>query len=451
MAAPPYEPELPPYVDEIPYYSPSLEYYGFAMLKVEFDTPWSCRSAPMKPVVVELNSNQLRLYEFAGDKSVISVVESLFIYQNFDDGSTNAYGSSSIPETSSNVPHAYLFDGDAYGDVELGGLSPTVISKLRKHFSNKKIQRKLSTKLPAEMCNNGLLLEPTSDDRVYLKFASKYRGKLLHCLTLQNLAVGEAPSINLHNYKEDGLMCYDNSVSLLQHRNALRLRIEHFQLLLQFWSFYGMVHWFRNLSIGRDLSSLLDNRLMTRFKSIPRNFSSRNNALLEASAREASRLNHRLLIKGRDTNTSFESFLDRSSVMSSAGASSMDSLLSAGTSIMSAEVNEKTTADIFGDKIVCYENIYTPAEKQYISNCIPTLNSFDKWSGSPMTLSNYMDLLPKNDSQNINSKGKVFISPNTFNSLIKGHVKNVQRSYASMKNECKEFYVDDTGLVSLVE
>lgn len=445
MSLPPYDSPLPPHVDEIPHYSASLEYYGLALLKIEFDTPWSCRSGPMRPVIAELNSNQLRLYDLAADKSVVSVVEALFAYQNYEDGSTqqnNKYGGAGAAA----AQEAYLFDGDAYGDDVHSGLTPTVLSKLRTHYTNKKIEKKLKAKLPAELLNNTLLLEPTADAATYRRFAARYRGKLIHCLTLQNLEVGEAPLINLQNYKEDNVSnCH--SIALLRYRNTLRLRIEHFQLLLHFWSFNGMVHWFRNLCIGRDLASSLDTRAVAKLKLIPRNFSSRNNALLEASAQEAARL-HYSTYKSRNSVGSIDSFADGYSDSTSVGTS-MDSLLTGRTSIESGHALQKTTTQVFGDTVVCYENFYTPAEKQYISNCILTLNSFDKWAGAAMTLSNYTRLLPSNDDNNINDNGKIFISLNTFNSLVKSHVKDFQKLLGTMTNECRTFHVDNTGLVSL--
>lgn len=438
MQAPPYEQDLPPYSDDIPRYSASLEFYGFAWVKTEFDTPWNSRLGVLQPVVAELNSNQLRLYEFAAEKSVISVLEALFMHQNFDDGSSVNDAS----KESNNSNDAYLFDGDAYGDDSLGDALPSVLLKFRKHYSNRKIHRKLSGRLPREFCDNSFLLEPTTNQEIYRRFSRRYRGKLMHCFTLQNLAVGEAPSVNLHNYKEDHAA--SSKVALLQYRNALRLRIEHMQLLLHFWLFNAMVHWFRNLQIGRDLASLLDTRVVARFKSIPRNFSSRNNALLEAAAREASAEFFSGSSKPRLSVASEGLLLDQSS-FSSMELSSENSLLTGKSSVFSGE-NTLGCISVYGNRIVCYENMYTPAEKQYISNCIPTLNSFDKWSGSCMTLSNYAKLLPKNDAQNINENGKVFISLHTFNSLVKGHLKRLR---GTMTNKCMEFYVDDTGLVSV--
>lgn len=433
----------PGYKDEIPSYSASLEYCGLALLKTEFETPWNYHPSLLMPVVVELNSNQLRFYEFRADRSVISAVEALYFHQNYEDGTIEK------PVDAVGPVAPYLFDGDAYGDDDLGGQLPSVVSKLKKHFSDKKVEKTLKKGLPAEVANNGLLFEPTANSAVYREFAQKYRGKLLRCFTLLNLAVGEAPSINLQNYKEDMLKPLAHVASLLRYRNTLRLRVEYVQLLLHFWSFKGMVHWYRNLMIGRDLATLLDTRVVARFKTIPRNFSSRNNALLEAAANEAMSEEHSHMMKQRASVTSLGSCLDRSSANSS--RFSMDSVLTVASSIDSDSLFLRVTTDVYGKKVVCYENIYTPTEKQYISNCIPTLNSFDKWSGNKVTLSNYKHLNPKNDMHNINENGKIYISCSTFGSLVKGHMKSFEKSQATLTNECKDFYVDDTGLVSIAQ
>lgn len=433
--------ELPPYYDEIPSYSASLEYYGLSLLKIEFDTPWNYHPSLLKPVVVELNSNQLRLYEFRADKSVISAVEALFFHQNHEDETLRK------PVESVNTMSSYLLDSDAYGDDELAGPLPTVVSKLKKHYSDKKVQKTLKKGLPAEVANNRLLLEPSADDAVYREFALKFRGKLLRCFTLLNLVVGEAPSIHLQSYNEYSLKSLARSATLLRYRNTLRLRVEYVQLLLHFWSFKGMVHWYRNLMIGRDLASLLDTRVVARLKTIPRSFSARNNALLEASANGAMSEEYSIMMKQRASVTSLASYLDGSSTSSS--RFSMESVLTGASSIEQEILLLRITTDIYGEKVVCYENIYTPAEKQYISNCIPTLNSFDKWVGRLVTLSNYNQFHPKNDANNINEKGEVFISRSTFGSLVKGHTNSFQKAQAALTNECKDFYVDDTGLVSV--
>lgn len=432
--------ELPPYYDEIPSYAASLEYYGLSLLKIEFETPWNYHPSLLKPVVVELNSNQLRLYEFRADKSVISAVEALFFHQNHEDETLRK-------GESVNTASSYLLDGDAYGDDELASPLPTVVSKLKRHYSDKKVQKTLKKGLPAEVANNRLLLEPSADDAVYKEFALKFRGKLLRCFTLLNLVVGEAPSIHLQNYKEDSLKSLARSATLLRYRNTLRLRVEYVQLLLHFWSFKGMVHWYRNLMIGRDLASLLDTRVVARLKTIPRSFSARNNALLEASANEAMSEEYSMMKKQRASVTSLASCLDGSSTSSS--RFSMESVLTGASSIDQEILQLVVTTDIYGEKVVCYENTYTPAEKQYISNCIPTLNSFDKWVGRMVTLSNYNQFHAKIDANNINEKGEVFISRSTFGSLVKGHINSFHKAQAVLTNECRDFYVDDTGLVSV--
>lgn len=435
--------DLPPYKDEIPSYSASLEYCGLALLKTEFETPWKYRPSLLKPVVVELNSNQLRFYELRADRSVISAVEALYFHQNYEDETLEK------PVDAVGPVAPYLFDGDAYGDDELGGQLPSVVSKLKKHYTDKKVEKTLKKGLPAEVLNNGLLFEPTADAAVYREFAQKYRGNLVRCFTLLNLAIGEAPSINLQNYKEDMLKPRAHVATLLRYRNTLRLRVEYVQLLLHFWSFKGMVHWYRNLMIGRDLATLLDTRVLARFKTIPRNFTTRNNALLEAAANEAMSEEHSNMMKQRASVTSLGSYLDRSSENMS--RFSMESMLTDASSIDSDDLFLRVTTDVYGKKVVCYENMYTPAEKQYISNCIPTLNSFHKWSGKMMTLSNYKHFSPKNDMYNINDNGKLFISCATFGSLVKGHLKSFEKSQATLTNECKDFYVDDTGLVSIAQ
>ncbi|KAM9933161.1 hypothetical protein OXX80_007214 [Metschnikowia pulcherrima] len=423
------EESLPPYKDESPEYTSSLQFYGLALHKVEFDTPWSDRSSSLKPVVVELNSNQLNLYEFCADKTVINAVKQLFKHQNYDDGSSH--------EQAADNSDDYLFDGDAYGDASPNPHKP-MFSKLRNRIDKKKSQKFLHA-LPPDVCNNNLLFEPVSDPQNYTTFAATYRGKLLHSYTLSNLSVGEAPSSMSANYKEDKS---HNKFALVKYRNALRLRVEYTQMLLHFWSFHGMVHWYRNLCVGRDLAASIDERKVSQIKSIPRNFSLANNALLEASAREALTFNPETRkMAHRD---SFSSVEDCSSCFSEC------SLGSTGTRASSIETCpdfcKKAAVDIFGSKIACLENMYTPIEKQYISNCIPVLNSFDKWIGAKVTISNYESFMPKNDKSNVNEENRVFISQYTFNTSVRNYNKHAPSAGV---RKCKDFYVDSAGLVSL--
>lgn len=407
---------LPPYQDDIPRYSPSLEFYGVALFQVEFDSPWSDNATSLEPVVVELNLNQLNIYGVRADKSVLASVKALFKHQNYVEE----------PEAPPTFSPDYFFDGDAYGD-DAGTLSPGVVTKMRKRYIDKKIQRRLLT-LPDEFAHNDLLLEPTADRTRYLRFAAKYRGRLMHSFTLQNLAVGEAPS-TLRKYKED--MQQSCSYTDLHYRNVLRLRVEHIQALLHLWSFHGMVHWFRNLRIGSDLATLLDARKLGALKSIPRNFSVSNNALLQLAAREA------LLSQDVDKLPRDAESECLSLCCSSIGLHS----LGTGCTSIYDECVDKTSVDVFGARLVCLENYYTPVEKQYISNCIPVLNSFDKWAGARMTLSNSPFFAPKNTHSE-----KLYISPLTFVGKAK---KSMRLAPSAHLLECREFHVDELGLVSI--
>lgn len=423
--------DLPPY-DEIPGYSASLSFYGLALLKHEFDTPWQSSHGPLKPVVLELNSNQLNIYEFA-DKAISPLVEALFMHQNYDDA------------VHEQVASDYLFDGDAYGDS--GDTGPTVFSKLKRKMATRKTDRRLAQLVNhPELAENGLLLEPTGDIAAYNSFSKSYRGRLMHSFTLQNLQVGEAPSVNLAHYKEEQV----SNMALLAYRNALRLRVEHRQILLHLWSFHGMVHWFRNLCIGRDLGSLLDNRVVSKLKSIPRNFSASNNALLAAAALEAlSFPQGQKITLNPDLCACGRRYGDQDSIASS--VSTRNSLSSGPQSTCTSTCTSVDTwnlgVEIAGVRITCHEDHFTPVEKQYISSCIPTLNSYDKWVGAQLTLSNYTYLLPKNDAHNVNENGRVFISQSTFGTMVKNYSKRSHALEAS--NKCMEFHVEEKGLVSV--
>ncbi|GEQ71017.1 hypothetical protein JCM33374_g4698 [Metschnikowia sp. JCM 33374] len=449
MDSPSHSESLPPYIDDLPVYSASLQFYGLALLQVEFETPWSDRGSSLKPVVAELNSNQLNLYEFAAEKSTINVVKSLFKHQNFADETHQS--------DLSNNTHS---GSDAYGDDTHQDSSKPMFSKLFRSLDKKTTKNVLRSKLPSDVSNNKLLFEPTSDALAYCEFAGKYRGKLLQSYTLSNLHVGEAPSIMSASHRDD-ISSLSNSFALVKYRNALRLRIEYTQLVLHFWSFHGMVHWFRNLSVGRDLTSSIDNRKLTTLKSIPRNISTANNSMLRASSREAfaftsetQKFDYRDTISCEACSCDCTSCLSEcsncSSCFSDCGAES------SGSSTVSTVCSEKSVCgdyeknivEVYGTKIVSFEDFYRPAEKKYISDCIPDLNSFDKWLGSKLTISNYENFSPKNDQWNINQNGKVFICQYTLNAMVRNYNKHVSVSTSDVRS-CKEFYVDDQGLIAL--
>lgn len=416
---------LPPYNDDKPQYQPSLEFYSLALFQIEFETPWNCRKSTPQPVVLELNSNQLNVYKLDADKHLINAVKSLFKYQNYCEDEDTA------PDPK--LPDNYFYDCDAYGEPTRS--SSHMLSKIRHHFEKHKSERVLGNQLPVDFLDNNLLFEPTADATAYRRFAQKYRGQLLHSYTLRNLTVGEAPSTHLLHYKEDRL-AYAHSAAFINYRNSLRLRIEYMQVLLHLWSFHGMAQWFRNLSVGRDLASAIDDRKVSTLKSIPRISCVSNNALMIAAAREAfgameSKAGHRDLVSSSDS------------------ASSDDSLVASSLETAASSVNTTSTrthVDVFGLPLVCYEDNYGPMEKEYISNCIPVLNSFDRWVGQKVTISNFQEFLPQNDRRNINEGDKVFISNNSFNAYVKSHRKS--RPVPGAARFCKDFHVDTAGMVS---
>lgn len=428
-------PDLPPY-DQIPSYTPSLAYYGVALLKKEFDTPWTCSNSSTKAVFLELNSNQLNIYSLR-DKALAGVVESLIQHQNTDNSQKKSNNASRLSSDN------YNLDGDAYGE-DCADSGPNVFGKLRQRYLTHKAGKKLAHLLdfPA-FAQNGMLLEPTSDGKTAAEFVAAHRGSMLHSFTLLNLQIGAAPSTNSVNYKED-LVSSTSHAALLKQRNCLRLRIEYTQLLLEFWSFYSMIHWYRNLCIGRDLSSSLDTRNVSKLKSIPRDYSASNVALLSAVAREALRgvCHKSYLTKSGETGSlRLYSDSDSDSVMSR--CTHVTSCSSVGGEVWNSSI------DVCGQKLVCYEDVYTPLEKQYISNCIPALNSYDKWVGAKVTVLNYEQMLPKNDGNNVNENGRVYILPMSFCSSVKNYQKRFSSFPDNVKKECKDFYVDEKGLVSI--
>lgn len=426
--------QLPEYQDPVPQYQLSLEFYSTLLMKTEFDTPWSNRQTPLQAVVLELNSNQLNIYEFKADKATISTLKALFKYQNYDD--------SEAPNPCPDMAEEYFFDADAYGEDGVGEKNMMMLSRLRKRLALKKLQKLLKYPLPTQFYNNEMLLEPTSDAAVYRRFAQRHRGALIRSLTLLNLQVGEALSTLSTLYKEDRQHA-KNSYTLIHYRNTLRVRIEYLQMLFHCWSFHGMIHWYRNLTVGRDLCTPIDDRRDSVLKSIPRSFTVANNNLLAMSAREALTFNPetRKLVH-RDSVVSVES--DDCSCFSSSSHTSTHT--GASSACSRSDACARVSACIHGSRVVCLENYYTGIEKQFISNCIPVLNSYDKWQGSRLTISDYRDFLPENDKANLNEGDKLFISHGTFESLVRHHRK---RRVKESQRECKDFFVSETGLVGI--
>lgn len=426
---------LPPYSNEAPAYNPSLNFYGVALFETEFVTPWKARPETSRPVVLEINTNQLKVYEFVARKHVCATIDALFFQHNFDDG-TSSKRSGAVLDTD-------LFDGDAYGDDNTAA-GPGILKKLRLRYNAKRALRRLRGPLPEEIANNGVLLEPTTNTEEYEKFSASHRGKLLHCFTLQNAQIGEAPSTHSECYKEDGSTRY--TATFTPFRHLVRLRVEFMQVLLHMWSFHGMVHWVRNLTIGRDLALLIDVRSLLHLKLIPRHFLIANNALLEASAREAL-----LQLPLKQFGQPVGQRAHRDSVVTLELKSSLLTRTS-GTSGMSTNSRRSSSSASSADSVASVyslDDLYTPLEKQYISNCIPTLNLYDKWVGRKITVLNIQLMLTPENLEVMGRNGRCFIAVDLFNSRALSYVCKPLAAYGELPNTCREFHVENKGLVWL--
>ena len=499
--------------EALPAYRPSLEFFGLALVKSEFSTPFSCNegSRAWKPVLLELNSTQLNFYELDVKKTVHDLIIALYnelnSLHNLIREVNNDY---KLHETATNlreVDQVDLFDGDAYGNnntPEMDIVNPSTVTKIKLNFKSYVSQKLLKNNLSKYYTlfeENNLLFEPVTSEEAYTRVKNKYQGQLISSFTLSNLELGEAPSLNQlisAMYKEENI--YDGSAtalaSLVKYKNVLRLRIEYKQILLQFWSFYAMVHWFRMLTIGRDLSVPLEQRTLSKLKSVPSRYTSRNNALLIATAAASSyrRRNDPLFGEDDDEDDDLGLFGRNAcwygndadhkprTLESSGGASSdvnrsMSTLLSSSEGSLNESIfdNERrpsvaTTTNslvlsinvaknnayvisINNLKFVSYEKFYTVLEKQYISNCIPDLNSYDRWNGKDLTLSNYKYFVGKGSTVGKGKKKGIFIPYNDFIDHTSSYEKKRIFSGNHIKNQrigsCHSFRIYQMGLVGV--
>ncbi|RCK63913.1 hypothetical protein Cantr_10584 [Candida viswanathii] len=467
--------------EPIPEYTSAVSYYGLSLIKTEFLTPYHYNGGnrSWKPVLLEINSTQLKIYSLNVEKKLNELLVCLYFELNSLNQLTKDVNSQykknngvSFSETLNNEDDlSDLFAGDAYGgfDSNKSILSDSSFTKLKNKLKNQKSNKtmQLIKNYYDELKDNQFLFEPTTSTEDYLKFANQYRGTLLHCYSLANLQVGEAPSLNQlisAMYKEEHNGNTNNS-SLVKYKNTLRLRIEYKQVLLQFWSFYGMINWFRNFTIGKDLSLPIDFRHITQLKSIPARNTSRNNALLAATAAAANYGRHRhrhssdagdgadaaiemfrasqmMQIKSEDSNTPSDD--ETTSVTSSMFDNDRrESIVSTTTSI------DPVTHVVINDfKFYSQDSCYTTVEKQYISNCIPDLNSFDKWNGKLITLSN-VDYFVGQKRQQFEAEDHIFISQGALNDMVMSYDRKPHRDTNDITT--KTFIIQQHGLVGLCD
>ena len=504
------ETPLPAYsapLDQLPQYEPSINFQGMALIKTEFITPYQANTGTRawKPVILQMNSTQLQIYNINVDKKLQDIIVNLYfelnslnqltIDLNAEYKKNNNGVDFDFHRNSADAEYLDdLFSGDAYGS---GGpvdgcksiFNESKFSKLCNKIKTQKTQKTMAhiKDYYHILKDNQLLFEPslnagtTATATATAKNFDKYKGQLLHCYSLANLHVGEAPSLNQlisAMYKEDQSSSPSNNSSLVKYKNTLRLRIEYKQILLQFWSFHAMVSWFRSLMIGKDLSQPLESRTVTKLKSIPSRFSSRNNALLAATAAAASygqrnrssggsRSRNRSRSRGNissevveepteiedvysnptnqylahkedntnmnnnnNNNNASSAESTHSSVFERESRSSSSSITSSSASSSSSLFSTSDSSDIglvtiHNYKFVSKDNVYTTVEKQYISNCLPDLNSFDKWSGKLVTISNADHFI--RDERSYKNKNDVFISYSALGDLVNLYDKKFQQ------------------------
>ncbi|KAI5954541.1 hypothetical protein KGF54_002316 [Candida jiufengensis] len=483
-------PEYSKPAEILPNYVSSINYYGLALIKTEFNTPYHYNGTnrSWRPVLLHMNSTQLKIYSINGDKKLKELILNLYfelnnlnqltIDVNTEFRNKNGFNFSSTNSCNNELND--LFAGDAYGcnintfdpNKNSSVLNQTSFDKLKTKLKNNKNQKILSNiKSYYEILKDNQLLFEANDEKT--ETFNKFKGSLLHSYSLTNLQIGEAPSLNQlisAMYKEDNnnSSILNQTSSLVKYKNCLRLRIEYKQILLQFWSFNSMINWFRNLSIGKDLSTPLELRTVTKLKSIPSRYSNRNNALLAATAAAA--------CHGRgsfsSTSQSFTEEVDlaRSSllthkdydsdIMSSTSSlieqdsifdNRRESITSTSTTTSNEELNSKSPQyiTINGYEFFTKDFSYSPIEKQYISNCIPDLNSYDRWNGKLCTISNVENFLK--DERNFKNNKDVFISYTTLNDLVLGFDKKFLNQSHNKLYTTRTFLIHQSGLVGIAQ
>lgn len=468
---------LPEYTtssETLPTYTSSINFYGLALLKTEFLTPYQYNNGnrSWKPVLLHMNSTQLNMYNINGEKKLQDLLINLYFELNnlnqlTIDVNTEYKKNNGMDFNLNQVDLNDIFSGDAYGGLEgnKSMFSESKFGKLKNKFKTQKNHKILSTitNYYDILKDNQLLFEPTSGDIKGTTF-EKLKGSLLHSYSLAHLQVGEAPSLNQlisAMYKEDHSSSTSNISSLVKYKNSLRLRIEYKQVLLQFWSFHGMARWFRTMTIGKDLSSPLESRTVTNFKSIPSSFNRRNNTLLAATAAAATYNRKRHYSHEVDNNTiqlfkdEQRTYKDRSAYVINT-EDEEDSLFDNAQqyarpeSILSSisSVEKTGYVNINGFKFVSNENAYTTLEKQYISNCVPDLNSFDKWNGNLMTISN-AEFFVKDGSGN-NESDNTFIGYNILGDMVQRFDrKSCNLNEQNKSSHTRTFLIQRDGLAEV--
>lgn len=465
-AAPAYEPPT----ERLPGYRPSLQFFGMGLVKTEFKTPYHYNGGKRswKPVMLEINSTQLKVYDMKLSKKHLDLIVALYMEVNqLKDLMKATKECAAVPE----IEDLDEFASDAYGG-SFDCLKQSRSDKIKNSWQRGKHHFSLSKHIGPfydYLKDNGMLFEPTESLDEFLQFRKRIECELSEVYTLSNLSVGEAPSLTqvISSIIKGADNAYQYNVAeLVKYKNTLRVRVELKQILIQFWSFYGMVHWFRNLCIGKDLSEPLEMRNYTCLKSIPSRNDRHNNALLAAAAAAAeigrgsnfSRDSSEDAFDLISTRTEKVNFIDdgQTSIISSNSSSQENgggsvfssrrrgsvasSKSSAGGSITSQ--SSRCSIMINDFKLVSYDQYYANIDKQFMSNCMPTLCSGARWSGHDVTISNFMNFL--DHEFNTNNDKDIFIPSSVLNRKSMPNLKSLVNDLL-----CRNFVVHKKGLVSI--
>lgn len=412
-------------------------------MKTEFHTPYHSNNGKRKwkPVLLELNSTQLIVHELKADKKLHRLILALYHDRNYLEEQMNAI----INRKGVSVDFVEdLFSGDAYGGTGNGnddiGRTTSFKSKYQHSKLNASILHDFDNNFDT-FKDNKMLFEPSNSLEDLARFAAIHKGDRLHVFTMQNLTVGEAPSIDAYSKNATNL---ESFYTLVKYRNTLRARVE-FKLLLQFWSFHGMAEWYRHFSIAHDLSTSIDERKVSKIRSIPTRFRRwEDDAVAESHTLNAG-VGIAAGTESKDSESLTESIFDRSRSSSMLSSSSM--------SLTTPTASQRGGKPSKSGRLVSMEDFYSPMERSYISNCIIALNTFDKWVGLPITISNYQKYLTPEQINEI-AKNKftkkdagIFIVPSKLDENSLWSFK--KKSPEVWTGECRQFIVHQHGLVGL--
>lgn len=212
--------------EPLPKYLPTIYKIGMLTRKIEWLSPFEPSPSRLwKLIIVELNSTQLNFY---------------YVPSNLEGHLANIQAASFLNEAS--------FNEAEEAGVQLVSSQFTTNADL--HFY-KGCQRlgifdSYRTLVPSSEC------ACCDDDQASTSYKSSKKGaRLIRSYSLQHARMGLASDY-------------------LKKPNVLRIRIESEQILLQFGSTKELVDWHFALSMGRDVSLDLEDRLIPRYRTVPR-------------------------------------------------------------------------------------------------------------------------------------------------------------------------------------